>query len=129
MTRNDPPRVRRPGRASRSGHGRSAALGQDHSLQHPQLEILLQDTYRQLEHAYHCSPEYGRMVELYPVLARSIAQCRQAELQGEPTLVGDPPPALRLLPEVRRTAQHIDHHRRQRQRHGDHHGDGTGVVG
>ena len=55
------------------------------------LQDLLQQTYRQLEHAYHCSPEYGRMVERYPVLARAIASCRQQELVGDPI----PPDRLR----------------------------------
>ncbi|MFM7652218.1 MAG: hypothetical protein ACKO5M_04720 [Vulcanococcus sp.] len=114
MTSTDPRRARRRGPADDPDQ---------------QLQTLLTETYRQLEHAYHCSPEYGRMVERYPVLARTISLCRQAELQGEPALVADPPRPLRLLPEVRRPGHHIDHHARQRQRHGDHHRDGTGVVG
>lgn len=51
-----------------------------------QLQTLLHQTYRELEHAYHSSPEYGRMVQRYPALARAIAQCRSSDL------VGDPPP-------------------------------------
>ena len=109
---------------SRSNRARSAAHDHD-----PLLTTLLHDTYRQLEHAYHCSPEYGRMVERYPVLARAIAQCRQAERQGEPELVGDPPRPPRLLAEIRRPGHHVNNHARQRQSHGDHHRDGAGVVG
>ena len=94
-----------------------------------QLQALLHDRYRQLEHAYHCSEEYSRMVERYPELAQAIALCRQAELQGEPVLVGDFERPLRLFPEIRRPGHHINHHARQRQRHGDHDRDRTGVVG
>ena len=115
MSKTDPQRA-----------GRIRAAAADHDRQ---LQTLLHDTYRQLEHAYHCSPEYGRMVELYPALARAIAQCRQAERLGEPALVGDPPRPLRLLPEVRRPGHDINHHSRQRQPNGDHHRDGAGVVG
>ena len=121
MSSTDPHRVGRTRRASRA---RVAVHEYDQ-----QLQTLLHDTYRQLEHAYHCSPEYGRMVERYPVLARAIAQCRQAELQGEPSLVGDPPRSLRLLSEIRRPGHHIDHHARERQGHSGHHQDGAGVVG
>ena len=113
-----------PHRAGRTRRARVAAEEYDQ-----QLQSLLHDTYRQLEHAYRCSPEYGRMVERYPVLALAIAQCRQAELQGEPSLVGDPPRSLRLLPEIRRPGHHIDHHARQGHGHGGHHQDGAGVVG
>ena len=80
MPRDDLRRIRR----ARSTPSDSNA---DHTLE---LQSLLQQTYRQLEHAYHCSPEYGRMVERYPVLARAIASCHQQEL------VGDPAPCLRL---------------------------------
>jgi len=60
---------------------RAQAAAEEHD---EQLQSLLHQTYRQLEHAYHCSPEYGRMVERYPVLARAIARCRQPDLVGEP---------------------------------------------
>ena len=126
MPRSDPPRARLRSRFISRFASRVDPADRDDDRR---LQSLLNDTYRQLEHAYRCSPEYGRMVELYPVLARSIAQCRQAELQGEPALVGDSPRTLRLLPEVRRPGHHVHHHARQRQRHGDHHRDGAGVVG
>jgi hypothetical protein len=54
-----------------------------------ELQTLLHQTYRQLEHAYHCSPEYHRMVQRYPALARAIAQCRSSDL------IGNPPAGLR----------------------------------
>lgn len=63
------------------GARRARAAAEDHDQQ---LQQLLQQTYRQLEHAYHCSPEYGRMVERYPTLARAIAQCRHSDLVGDP---------------------------------------------
>ena len=60
---------------------RLRAAAEDHDQE---LQSLLHQTYRQLEHAYHCSPEYGRMVERYPVLAQAIARCRYADLVGDP---------------------------------------------
>jgi hypothetical protein len=60
---------------------RMRAAAEEHDQQ---LQDLLQQTYRQLEHAYHCSPEYGRMVERYPTLARAIDQCRSSDLVGDP---------------------------------------------
>lgn len=59
-----------------------------------ELQTLLQHTYRQLEHAYHCSPEYERMVELYPVLAQAIANCRQTDLVGHAAPADQPKPRL-----------------------------------
>ena len=82
MTTEDQPLARRV---------RTAAEEHDQQLQN-----LLEQTYRQLEHAYHCSPEYGRMVERYPELARAIARCRHTDL------VGDPAPAPSGLPSQRR---------------------------
>lgn len=77
MTRDDRKRSRLVRQAARQ-----------HDLE---LQTLLHQTYRQLEHAYHCSPEYGRMVQRYPTLARAIAQCRPGDLVGDPAPA--PPPA------------------------------------
>ena len=87
MAHDDPLRSRRV---------RQAALQHDEELQQ-----LLQQTYRQLEHAYHCSPEYDQMVQRYPTLARAIAQCRTADLVGDPL-----PPAPRGLRRAAPAASH-----------------------
>jgi hypothetical protein len=76
-----------------------ARLAQAAAEEHDeQLQSLLHQTYRQLEHAYHCSPEYGRMVERYPVLARAIARCRQPDLVGDPVAPSATAPRPRCRP-------------------------------
>ena len=74
-------------------------LVREAAIQHDEeLHLLLQHTYRQLEHAYHCSPEYGQMVRRYPTLARAIAHCRSADLVGGPALRRAAPGASHPVP-------------------------------
>ena len=51
----------------------------------PCLQPGTDQDYRLLEHDYHQSAAYAQMVERYPLLRRTIADCRGTDLVGDPT--------------------------------------------
>ena len=40
------------------------------------LEMETEDQYRKKANSYRTSPEYGRMISLYPILETSINACK-----------------------------------------------------
>ena len=40
------------------------------------LEMETEDHYRKKAHNYRTSPEYGKMISLYPILETSINDCK-----------------------------------------------------
>ena len=48
--------------------------------QHNSLEMETEDQYRKKANFYRTSPEYGRMISLYPILQTSIDDCKGENL-------------------------------------------------
>ena len=44
------------------------------------LEMETEDHYRKKAHVYRSSPEYGKMISLYPILETSIKDCKGENL-------------------------------------------------
>ena len=44
------------------------------------LEMETEDHYRKKENVYRTSPEYGKMISLYPILEMSIKDCKGESL-------------------------------------------------
>ncbi len=44
------------------------------------LEMETEDQYRKKANGYRTSPEYGKMISLYPVLETSIKDCKGESL-------------------------------------------------
>ncbi len=44
------------------------------------LEMETEDHYRKRANSYRTSPEYGKMVSLYPILETSIQECKGENL-------------------------------------------------
>ena len=44
------------------------------------LEMETEDHYRKKAHIYRTSPEYGKMISLYPILETSIKACKGENL-------------------------------------------------
>ncbi len=44
------------------------------------LEMETEDNYRKKENFYRTSPEYGKMISLYPILESSIKECKGENL-------------------------------------------------
>ena len=44
------------------------------------LEMETEDHYRKKAHFYRTSPEYGKMISLYPILETSIQDCKDESL-------------------------------------------------
>ena len=44
------------------------------------LEMETEDHYRKRANSYRTSPEYGKMVSLYPILETSIQECKGEHL-------------------------------------------------
>ena len=44
------------------------------------LEMETEDHYRKKANSYRTSPEYGKMVSLYPILETSIKDCKGEHL-------------------------------------------------
>ena len=44
------------------------------------LEMETEDQYRQKATVYRTSPEYGKMISLYPILKTSIKDCKGENL-------------------------------------------------
>ncbi len=44
------------------------------------LEMETEDHYRQKANIYRTSPEYGKMISLYPILKTSIKDCKDENL-------------------------------------------------
>ena len=44
------------------------------------LEMESEDQYRQKANDYRTSPEYGKMISLYPILETSIKDCKDENL-------------------------------------------------
>jgi len=44
------------------------------------LEMETEDQYRQKAAGYRSSPEYGKMINLYPILQNSIQDCKDESL-------------------------------------------------
>ena len=44
------------------------------------LEMETEDHYRKKENVYRTSPEYGKMISLYPILETSINDCKDENL-------------------------------------------------
>ena len=44
------------------------------------LEMETEDHYRKKANSYKTSPEYGKMVSLYPILETSIQECKGENL-------------------------------------------------
>ncbi len=44
------------------------------------LEMETEDHYRKKANCYKTSPEYGRMISLYPILETSIQDCKGEDL-------------------------------------------------
>ena len=43
---------------------------------HNNLEMETEDHYREKANVYRTSPEYGKMISLYPILETSIKDCK-----------------------------------------------------
>ena len=44
------------------------------------LEMETEDHYRKKANSYRTSPEYGKMISLYPILKTSIKDCKDENL-------------------------------------------------
>ena len=44
------------------------------------LEMETEDQYRRKANVYRTSPEYGKMISLYPILETSIKDCKDESL-------------------------------------------------
>ena len=44
------------------------------------LEMETEDQYRKKANIYRTSPEYGKMISLYPILKTSIKDCKGEDL-------------------------------------------------
>ncbi len=44
------------------------------------LEMESEDHYREKANSYRTSPEYGKMISLYPILETSIKDCKDENL-------------------------------------------------
>ena len=44
------------------------------------LEMETEDHYRKKANSYRTSPEYGKMISLYPILETSIKDCKDENL-------------------------------------------------
>ena len=44
------------------------------------LEMETEDQYRKKANSYRTSPEYGKMISLYPILETSIKDCKNENL-------------------------------------------------
>ena len=44
------------------------------------LEMETEDHYREKANAYRTSPEYGKMISLYPILETTIKDCKGEKL-------------------------------------------------
>tara|TARA_Y100001968_G_C19061308_1_gene573914 strand:- start:146 stop:310 length:165 start_codon:yes stop_codon:yes gene_type:complete len=44
------------------------------------LEMQTEDHYRKKANVYKTSPEYGKMISLYPILETSIKDCKDESL-------------------------------------------------
>ena len=44
------------------------------------LEMETEDQYRKKANVYRTSPEYGKMISLYPILETSINDCKDENL-------------------------------------------------
>ena len=44
------------------------------------LEMETEDHYRKKANVYRTSPEYGKMISLYPILEMSIQDCKDEHL-------------------------------------------------
>ena len=44
------------------------------------LEMETEDQYRKKANSYRTSPEYGKMISLYPILKTSIKNCKGENL-------------------------------------------------
>ena len=50
------------------------------SKQFNNLEMETEDHYRKKANFYRTSPEYGKMISLYPILETSIKDCKDESL-------------------------------------------------